>query len=137
MNPRFSAIRGRGADAVTKVAEAPGSQLPPVVLPSVRPVAPKQEAVGVKSNRVLDARDRIHRMLIEEINLVALERLPRPEMRKQVHDFVSEKIRDERMAINVAELDALVDDIVDEMVGLGPLEPLLKDPDIADILING
>lgn len=41
------------------------------------------------------------------------------------------------MAINTAELDALVDDIVDEMVGLGPLEPLLKDPDINDILING
>ncbi|TIW36098.1 MAG: CpaF family protein, partial [Mesorhizobium sp.] len=86
---------------------------------------------------VLDARMRIHRMLIEEINLVALERLPRDEMRRQVHDFVSEKARGERLAVNVAELDALVDDIVDEMVGLGPLEPLLKDPTINDILING
>ena len=39
--------------------------------------------MGIKSNRVLDARDRIHRMLIEEINLVALERLPKDEMRRQ------------------------------------------------------
>ena len=76
-------------------------------------------------------------MLIEEINLVALERLPREEMRRQVHEFVLEKTREERLALNVAELDALVDDIVDEMVGLGPLEPLLKDPSINDILING
>ena len=50
---------------------------------------------------------------------------------------LSEKTRQERLALNVAELDALVDDIVDEMVGLGPLEPLLKDPSINDILING
>ncbi|RUY21221.1 CpaF family protein, partial [Mesorhizobium sp. M7A.F.Ca.US.001.04.2.1] len=83
------------------------------------------------------ARVRIHRLLLEEINLVALERLPKDEMRRQVHDFVSEKTKQERMAINTVELDALVDDIVDEMVGLGPLEPLLKDPDINDILING
>ncbi|RUY54397.1 CpaF family protein, partial [Mesorhizobium sp. M7A.F.Ca.CA.001.12.1.1] len=80
---------------------------------------------------------RIHRLLLEEINLVALERLPKDEMRRQVRDFVSEKTKQERMAINTVELDALVDDIVDEMVGLGPLEPLLKDPDINDILING
>ena len=76
-------------------------------------------------------------MLIEEINLVALERLPQDEMRRQVHEFVLEKTRQERLAVNGAELDALVNDIVDEMVGLGPLEPLLKDPSINDILING
>ncbi len=136
MSSRFSTLQGRSA-APVKQAEHPAPAASAVILPAMRPAAPRPESVGIKSNRVLDARDRIHRMLIEEINLVALERLPRPEMRKQVHDFVSEKIREERMAINVAELDALVDDIVDEMVGLGPLEPLLKDPDIADILING
>jgi pilus assembly protein CpaF len=89
------------------------------------------------SGRVLDAKVRLHRMLIEEINLVALEKLPREEMREQVHQFVAEKTRAERLAINAEESEALVDEIVDEMVGLGPLEPLLKDPDINDILING
>ena len=68
---------------------------------------------------------------------LSLEKLPRTEMQRQIHEFVSEKTRNERLALNVAELDALVDDIVDEMVGLGPLEPLLKDPTINDILING
>lgn len=136
MSSRFSTLQGRGAPAV-KHAEPVAAAAGAVLLPSMRPAAPRSDPIGAKNNRVLDARDRIHRMLIEEINLVALERLPKPEMRKQVHDFVSEKTREERMAINVAELDSLVDDIVDEMVGLGPLEPLLKDPDIADILING
>ncbi|RVC13498.1 CpaF family protein, partial [Mesorhizobium sp. M7A.F.Ca.AU.001.01.1.1] len=99
--------------------------------------AKPEAALAKNANKVLDARVRIHRLLLEEINLVALERLPKDEMRRQVHDFVSEKTKQERMAINTVELDALVDDIVDEMVGLGPLEPLLKDPDINDILING
>ena len=108
-----------------------------MVIPTTRKVQPKPELAPKTTNKVIDARARLHRMLIEEINLVALERLPKDEMRRQVHDFVSEKTRHERMAINVAELEALVDDIVDEMVGLGPLEPLLKDPEINDILING
>jgi len=136
MTARFSILQNRGGKS--SASEPAPAVVTPLVIPSVKQAPAKAEAASHgKSNRVLDARDRLHRLLIEEINLIALERLPRAEMRKQVHDFVSEKTREERLAINVAELDALVDDIVDEMVGLGPLEPLLKDPDVADILING
>jgi pilus assembly protein CpaF len=91
----------------------------------------------VPSDRSVDARVRLHRELIEEVNLVALEQLPREEMHAQIYGFVRQKARDERLALNVAELDVLVNDIVDEMVGLGPLEPLMKDPTINDILVNG
>ncbi len=136
MTSRFSALHRR-FDIAEAATPPPSPKEQSVVIPNSRKPAPKAEAGPQKANRVLDARDRIHRMLIEEINLVALERLPKDEMRRQIHDFVSEKTREERLAVNVAELDALVDDIVDEMVGLGPLEPLLKDPEINDILING
>ena len=137
MTSRFSTLHKRG-DAPAQPAEPPRPSDHAVFIPNARKPAPAPQVEAPKaSNRVLDARIRIHRMLLEEINLVALERLPKDEMRRQVHDFVSEKTREERMAINVAELDSLVDDIVDEMVGLGPLEPLLKDPEINDILING
>jgi pilus assembly protein CpaF len=136
MSARFSALRDRPVVAAAPAADAP--KVMPVTIPNKRAAEPKAEPVAnAASNRVLDARVRIHRMLIEEINLVAIEKLPRDEMRRQVSEFVSEKTRAERLAINVAELEALVDDIVDEMVGLGPLEPLLKDPTINDILING
>ena len=139
MISRFSTLQKRVENVEHSApVSAPAEQR--VSIPSVRAVpqpAKHDAGQGKAANKVLDARVRIHRMLIEEINLVALERLPRDEMRRQVYDFVSEKTREERMAINVAELEALVDDIVDEMVGLGPLEPLLKDPDINDILING
>ena len=143
MSSRFSALQSRAKPEEQPKEEVSGDKLQ-VVIPSSRsPGEPAGKAESapeshVKTNdRVADARVRLHRMLIEEINLVALEKLPRDEMRRQIHDFVSEKTREERMAINVAELDALVDDIVDEMVGLGPLEPIMRDPDVADILING
>lgn len=138
MSSRFSTLQNRDARP-QRAAEPTPVAHNAVVIPTSRKALPaKPEAAPAKNaNKVLDARVRIHRLLLEEINLVALERLPKDEMRRQVHDFVSEKTKQERMAINTAELGALVDDIVDEMVGLGPLEPLLKDPDINDILING
>ncbi len=133
---RFSMLQARAAQ-VPRPSRSSEREVV-VTIPNSRKQEPEvRQEQSKASNRVLEARIRIHRMLIEEINLVALERLPKDEMRRQVHDFVTEKTREERLAINVAELDALVDDIVDEMVGLGPLEPLLKDPTINDILING
>jgi pilus assembly protein CpaF len=140
MSSRFSTLQQRPKEV--RPAESRPDREQGVVIPSSRKIvaAVKAEppaAQAKTSNRVFDARDRIHRMLLEEINLVALEKLPREEMQRQIGEFVSEKTRNERLALNVAELDALVDDIVDEMVGLGPLEPLLKDPTINDILING
>ncbi len=141
MQSRFAVLQKRNdIQAAAPAAPAPEKGVSQI-LPSSRKAAAAAEPAKVEgaktSSRVLDARVRIHRMLIEEINLVALERLPREEMRRQVSDFVAEKVRAERLALNVAELESLIDDIVDEMVGLGPLEPLLKDPEISDILING
>jgi pilus assembly protein CpaF len=140
VSSRFALLQRQSA-SVQMVAE-PAAQEQAVSIPSLRkpeppPARPAADSQSRMSGRVLDAKVRLHRMLIEEINLVALEKLPREEMRDQVHRFVAEKTRAERLAINVEESEALVDEIVDEMVGLGPLEPLLKDPEINDILING
>ena len=80
---------------------------------------------------------RLHRRLIEEINLSALEKLPEDEIRRHVQQLVSQYVLVERLALNTQELAEFVSEILDEMTGLGPLEPLLKDPSISDILING
>ena len=89
------------------------------------------------SDKLLDAKVRLHRRLIEEINLSALEKLPEDEIRGQVQQLVAQYVLVERLALNAQELDDFVYEILDEMTGLGPLEPLLKDPTINDILING
>jgi pilus assembly protein CpaF len=89
------------------------------------------------SDKLLDAKVRLHRRLIEEINLSALEKLPEDEIRNHIQQLVSQYVLVERLALNTQELNDFVSEILDEMTGLGPLEPLLKDPAINDILING
>lgn len=140
MASRFALLQQQSAAAPmvsTTAAQEPVVAIPSLRKPELPGTRPAAESQSRMSGRVLDAKVRLHRMLIEEINLVALEKLPREEMREQVSQFVTEKTRAERLAINVEESELLVDEIVDEMVGLGPLEPLLKDPEINDILING
>src|SRR5581483_1617844 len=96
-----------------------------------------ERANPLLSEKLLDAKVRLHRRLIEEINLSALEKLPEAEMRQHVQQLVSQYVVVERLALNTNELNAFVSEILDEMTGLGPLEPLLKDPSVSDILING
>jgi pilus assembly protein CpaF len=89
------------------------------------------------TDSMLDMRLKLHNKLIEEIDLSKLDRLDEGEMRRQVRRLVADFAKTERLALNSGELDELGASVFDEMVGLGPIEPLLKDDSIADILING
>jgi pilus assembly protein CpaF len=88
------------------------------------------------ARRILDAKVRLHRKLIDDINLASIEKISQTELRKLVAEMVSEYVREDRLPLNGGELDALVDELIAEMTGLGPIEPLLKDPTVNDILIN-
>jgi pilus assembly protein CpaF len=105
--------------------------------PASEPALQAPELNPLHSDKLLDAKVRLHRRLIEEINLQALERLPEDQIRAHIQQLVSQYILVERLALNTQELNDFVSEILDEMTGLGPLEPLLKDPSINDILING
>jgi pilus assembly protein CpaF len=98
---------------------------------------PAEPLDPLRTDKLLDAKIRLHRRLIEEINLSALEKLPEDEMRSHIQQLVTQYIVVERLALNTQELNEFVSEILDEMTGLGPLEPLLKDPTVNDILING
>ncbi|MDP1737277.1 MAG: CpaF family protein [Caulobacter sp.] len=106
----------------------------PVETPVVVVEAPAAPHV---SDEQLDMRLRLHARLIEEIDLSKLGELDEGEMRRQVRRLVGDFARDSRLALNTAELDQMGEEVFDEMVGLGPIEPLLKDESINDILING
>ncbi len=105
--------------------------------PSADLAAASAAANPLQTDKLLDAKVRLHRRLIEEINLSALEKLPEEEMRAHIQQLVSQYVMVERLALNSQELSDFVTEILDEMTGLGPLEPLLKDGSISDILING
>jgi pilus assembly protein CpaF len=85
---------------------------------------------------LIDAKIRLHRKLIDELNLSQIEKLSRPELREQVHKLVSEYVLAERIPLNQGELSDFVGEVMDELTGLGPIEPFLKDPTVTDILIN-
>ncbi len=119
-------------------AEAPAEQPMLDTLANVASLpSAETRANPLLSSKLLDAKVRLHRRLIEEINLSALEKLPEEEMRKHVSGLVSQYVVSERLALNQQELADFVVEILDEMTGLGPIEPLLKDPTVNDILING
>jgi pilus assembly protein CpaF len=126
------------------LAPAGEASPPPVAVPAPEPPKPAAPAVAAMpappaspNEKLLDAKVRLHRRLIEELNLAALEKLPPEELRREIHGIIAQWVVAERLALNARELDLFVSEVMDEMTGLGPLEPLLKDPTIADILING
>jgi pilus assembly protein CpaF len=125
-------------------ASSPASGASAAPAPEARPAwaseAPQEhkaapQAKGASSH--LDVRLKLHSRLIEELDLAKLDKLDEKDMRREVMNLVADFARSERMALNTADLQELGASIFDEMVGLGPLEPLLKDESINDILING
>ena len=84
----------------------------------------------------LETKIKLHARLIDEIDLTSLDGLETSVLKGRVFDIVKAMAREERLKINTAELQALSDGIYDEMTGLGPLEILLQDETVSDILIN-
>jgi pilus assembly protein CpaF len=115
-------------------------------------VADEQKASALDENRLVtigdagafnkrdkhtDLKVELHQRLLDLINLQALEKMSREQIEAEVGDIVAEELGKQNHALNHAERKRLVDDVLDELLGLGPLEPLLKDPTITDILVNG
>ncbi|MDO9471477.1 MAG: CpaF family protein [Caulobacter sp.] len=130
---RFSLRRAAAPDAAPDPTRPSSTAAPVAVVPTPEPVAAPTQA----QDDMLDMRLRLHARLIEEIDLSKLGELDEGEMRRQVRKLVGDFARDGRLALNGAEMDQLGAEVFDEMVGLGPIEPLLKDESINDILING
>ncbi|TNE42983.1 MAG: CpaF family protein [Sphingomonadales bacterium] len=102
------------------------------------PPAPNENTEDRRSShQYLDLKIELHRRLLELINLQALETMSRKQIETEVGEIVHEQLALQKHALNQAERRALVSDILDELLGLGPLEPLLKDESINDILVNG
>jgi len=84
-----------------------------------------------------DLKVELHQRLLDLINLAALDTMSREQIQDEVGDIVQEELAKQKHALNHAERKQLVGDVLDELLGLGPLEPLLKDTTITDILVNG
>ncbi|RAK60803.1 CpaF family protein [Phenylobacterium hankyongense] len=91
---------------------------------------------GQRDDAYFDLKTRMHRGLIERMTLSGLDRRPPDQVRAEVSELVIAMLQEDAHPLNADELRRLNADLMDELLGYGPLEPLLRDPEISDILVN-
>jgi pilus assembly protein CpaF len=84
-----------------------------------------------------EAKARVQPVLLERIDIAAATEMPRADLARQVTEIVSEILFEERLRLNLAEQRDLVTMLINDMLGFGPLEPLLDDESVTDIMVNG
>ena len=84
----------------------------------------------------LDLKSRLHEELLGRLNLTVLEKVDRSELHREISGMVHDFLAAENLPMRADDSEKLTDELIDEVLGLGPLEPLLADPGVADILVN-
>jgi pilus assembly protein CpaF len=130
-----AAGNGSGDDIV---APPPASQpMPTMVPPPPRIDLDSQPAQLTERQLYMQQlRVRIHQQLVDRLDVQNLRSLPHDTVRSEVRVLIRELCQSEKGLINSIEQEKLMDEVMDETFGLGPLETLLKDPSITDILVN-
>lgn len=97
---------------------------------------PPEPGIDNDQQNMVAMRVALHRYLLDEINLSVLDTMYTEELVDEIRPLVRDFIKKNQFPLSAPELDSLILDTTNEMLGLGPLEPLLKDDTIADILVN-
>src|SRR5215469_14521906 len=84
-----------------------------------------------------EVKTQIHSQILAEVDLESLDKLQEDVARKRVGEAIRELLNRDRTPLTLKERDQLIHEILDELFGLGPIEPLLEDATVSDILING
>ena len=92
---------------------------------------------GSASDRWFGIKSQIHSKLLNTLNSDQLKSLSKDGVRHEIGSVVERLIVEEQIPMTVAERERITEEVLDEVFGLGPLEPLLKDPSVSDILVNG
>ncbi|MFZ5482450.1 MAG: CpaF family protein [Myxococcota bacterium] len=97
----------------------------------------KQTAPSTDTAEYEKIKKQLHAELLEMLDFEQVGSTPREELQARLRDTLTSEVEARSLPLNRIERERLVDEILDDILGLGPLEPLLKDPDISDIMING
>lgn len=98
--------------------------------------AQQEENQTARERARTDLKVQLHQELLDLINLDVLDKMDRTHIAKELAPIVKDLLIKERKALSQQETDKLLDELLDEVLGLGPLEPLIKDPSVSDILVN-
>src|SRR3954469_459042 len=96
--------------------------------PAARPQPPRQQYLDLKAG--------VHRKLLNRLNLEALAQSDRARAESEIRTLLGELLAEENTPLSLGERETLFAELIDDVFGLGPLEPLLRDPTISDILVN-
>ncbi len=138
--------RSNGTPMAIQATSASGSNTMPVGdAPAAirKPMPPKAGEVATKDRdrkrreRMADIKLKLHRALLENLNLAALERATEAELRSEISAITSEILQEQDIMLNRDDRAILNNELYDEVTGLGPLETLLQDDTVNDILVNG
>ncbi|HXU61989.1 MAG TPA: CpaF family protein, partial [Polyangia bacterium] len=92
---------------------------------------------GAAENAHYELKHELHQKLIEKLDLQTIERLPREQLRDELRMIMTQLLAQSDLPLNRVEREQMVEELLDEVTGLGPLEPLLADTTISDIMVNG
>ncbi len=131
----LSAQRDLVAAVLDRLSESgtPQDSAPP---PAVAAPPPSGERASMRA-RIDEARRTVQPMLLERLDIAAASQLPKKELVSQITEVVGEIVVEQRLKLNLIEQRELVTILIDDMLGLGPLEPLLADEAVTDIMVNG
>jgi pilus assembly protein CpaF len=129
--PAAPAAAGGASPSPTQAAA------PPPRAPAPTPSAPSTIAVDNRSDDYYQVKTMIFSALIDTIDLAQLAQLDVDSAREEIRDIVNEIITIKNVVMSIAEQEQLLTDICNDVLGYGPLEPLLARDDIADIMVNG
>jgi pilus assembly protein CpaF len=126
---------GLTADLEQVLAEPVQVAVPPAT--TYEPALPAAPAISSERQTYLQQMKlRLHQQLVERLDVQSLRSTPLNVVRQEVRALIRELCQSEKGLLSSVEQEKLMDDVMDETFGLGPLEALLKDPNITDILVN-
>jgi pilus assembly protein CpaF len=131
----------RDLDRASAPSEAGAANVDALPWERPAPAADEQAPRGLivrsdEQSHFHEIKEQVHRKLLERLNLSNIEELDRESVVFEIKKIVRALLSEQALPLNLHEREELVDQVLDEIFGLGPLEPLVKDPEISDILVN-
>ena len=129
------AARSAAPEVFAEPGREAGASRQPVAPPPLAPAPPRKRQQ--RTDQYYDTKGQVFSALIDTIDLSQLAKLDGESAREEIRDIVNDIITIKNFAMSISEQEELLEDICNDVLGYGPLEPLLARDDIADIMVNG
>ncbi|MBL4928817.1 CpaF family protein [Fuscibacter oryzae] len=126
-----------GATAATAAPKAGFARPAGVATPRLPAEVAAQDKEKKRKDRLQELKTELHKRLLDNLNLAALEHATEGSLKQEIASIAAEALDEMSVALNKDDRATLNQELYDEVMGLGPLEPLLKDESVNDILVNG